>query len=262
VGNCSRSIERIISRRRPNALKGRLTKTRGGATVKQISIFVLGLATACASAQAPAQDLTAGKTPAQLFHSDCAECHRSPSGVARTRDVRALADFLRKHYTTKSETAGALASYVSSFAPSGTAARNRSTDGAPPEARRRNRGEDEAGANGGDARPKAAPSEDRARHHRRTGDGERRRADDDGEAPRPPAGIQATPASPKSTARTRGGEPGDATEPHSRLRSYLPSVGGSETPAGEAGKTGAPKPRKRHNRANDAPPVPDGQAKP
>ena len=74
--------------------------------MKQISIFVLGFAVAFASASAPAQDLTAGKTPAQLFRSDCAECHRSPGGIARTRDARALADFLREHYTTKSESAG------------------------------------------------------------------------------------------------------------------------------------------------------------
>src|SRR5258708_2031970 len=118
--------------------------TRGGGQVKQISIFVLGLATAFASASAPAQDLTAGKTPAQLFRPDCAECHRSPSGLAKTRDVRALADFLREHYTTKSETAGALAAYVSSLAAGGAAARNRgngaaapATGGYPP----RNRGE-------------------------------------------------------------------------------------------------------------------------
>jgi hypothetical protein len=122
--------------------------------VKQISIFVLGFATAFASASAPAQDLTAGKTPAQLFRSDCAECHRSPSGLARTRDVRALADFLREHYTTKSETAGALAVYVSSLAAGGAAGRNRGTGAAAPATGgypRRNRGEADATANGGDA---------------------------------------------------------------------------------------------------------------
>ena len=233
--------------------------------MKQISIFVLGFATAFASAQAPAQDLTAGKTPAQLFHSDCAECHNSPRSVARTRDVRALADFLREHYTTKSETAGALASYVSSFAPNGAAARDRSADGAPSEARRRNRGEGEATANGGDVRPKVRSVEDRAGHHRRptrlSGDGEGRRVDDGGGAPRPPAGIPATPTSSKSTARTRGGEPGDAVKPNLRLRSYLPSGGRSETPVREAGRTPAPKARKRHNRANAEPPAPSGQEK-
>lgn len=99
--------------------------------MKPISAFVLGFAAACASAAAPAQDLTAGKTPAQLFRSDCAECHHSPNGITRTRDVRALTDFLREHYTTKSETASALAVYVSSFAVTGAAGRNRGTGAAP-----------------------------------------------------------------------------------------------------------------------------------
>src|SRR5262249_20141510 len=161
--------------------------------------FVLGFATAFASVSAPAQDLTAGKTPAQLFRSDCAECHRSPSGVARTRDVRALADFLREHYTTKSETAGALATYVSSFAPGGAAARNRGAGAAAPatggypQVGRRSRGEAEATANGGDTGAQETPAEDAGGRRRRTtslsGDREKRRVDSDGEAPRPPAGI-------------------------------------------------------------------------
>src|SRR6516225_11961331 len=74
-GNHSLSIERIISHHRWNGLIRAAQGTRGGGQVKQISIFVLGFAAAFASGSAPAQDLTAGKTPAQLFRSDCAECH-------------------------------------------------------------------------------------------------------------------------------------------------------------------------------------------
>src|SRR5262249_2087195 len=167
--------------------KGRSGNPRGGGQVKQISIFVLGFAAAFASASAPAQDLTGGKTPAQLFRSDCAECHRSPSGVAKSRDVHALADFLREHYTTKSETAGALAAYVSSFAAGGAAARNRGTGAAAPATGgypRRNRGEADATANEGDAgSPQARPAEAPAGRHRPptnlSGDRERRRADSD-----------------------------------------------------------------------------------
>jgi hypothetical protein len=239
--------------------------------VKQISIFVLGFAAAFASASAPAQDLTAGKTPAQLFRSDCAECHRSPNGLAKTRDVRALADFLREHYTTKSETAGALAAYVSSLAGGGAAARNRGTGAAAPatggyrEVGRRNRREADATANGGDAGSQARPAEDPAGRHRRTtslsGDREKRRVDSDGEAPRPPAGIVTPPASPKSNGRTRGREPRDASDPISRLRSYLSSGGGAENAIEEAGKPEAPKARKRRSRANAALPAPDVRAK-
>jgi mono/diheme cytochrome c family protein len=199
--------------------------------VKEISIFVLGLAMACASAAADAQDLTAGKTPAQLFGSDCAECHRSPSSVAGTLDVRALAGFLREHYTTKSETAGALAAYVSSFA--GTV-RNRGTgvaapaSGETPPARGRNRGED----------------------------AETRRAHNDEDISRPPGVIGATPASAKSNARTRNGAPGDASAPVSRLRPY--SVHESENAKVEAAKTA--RGRKHRNAVGDVVPRAPGRA--
>src|ERR1700674_5963636 len=72
----------------------------------------LGLLLVGAAGSAAAQDYTAGKTPAQLFQSDCSACHKSPQGLARSMDQRALVGFLREHYTTKVESAGALASYV------------------------------------------------------------------------------------------------------------------------------------------------------
>jgi hypothetical protein len=74
--------------------------------------FTLGLLIAGAAGSAAAQDYTAGKTPAQLFQSDCSACHKSPQGLSRGMDQRSLAGFLREHYTTKQESAGALAAYV------------------------------------------------------------------------------------------------------------------------------------------------------
>ena len=38
-----------------------------------------------------AQDLTAGKTPAQLFSSDCAACHHAPNGLGRKETCIAAA---------------------------------------------------------------------------------------------------------------------------------------------------------------------------
>jgi hypothetical protein len=63
-----------------------------------------------------AQDFTAGKTPAQLFASDCSACHRSPDGLGKKYNAGSLTGFLRAHYTTKQETAGSLAKYVMGFA--------------------------------------------------------------------------------------------------------------------------------------------------
>jgi hypothetical protein len=57
-------------------------------------------------------DYSAGKTPEQLFNSDCSACHASPQVVGRNRDVRALTTFLDQHYTTKTQWAAALANYI------------------------------------------------------------------------------------------------------------------------------------------------------
>jgi hypothetical protein len=57
-------------------------------------------------------DYSAGKTPEQLFNSDCSACHASPQAVGRGRDVRALTAFLGQHYTTKTQWAAILANYL------------------------------------------------------------------------------------------------------------------------------------------------------
>ena len=74
-------------------------------------VIILGLVGASATAYAQT-DYSAGKTPAQLFSSDCSVCHKTPRGLAKTRDARSLTGFLREHYTSKVESAGALASYL------------------------------------------------------------------------------------------------------------------------------------------------------
>jgi hypothetical protein len=73
-------------------------------------------ALALTAGTALAQDFTAGKTPAQLFASDCSACHRSPDGLGKKYKAESLTGFLRAHYTTKQETAGSLAKYVMGFA--------------------------------------------------------------------------------------------------------------------------------------------------
>lgn len=65
-------------------------------------------------AQTEAVDLNDGKTPAQMFTSDCAVCHQKPNGLAKDRSVGQLAGFLRQHYTTGTQQAGLLAAYLTS----------------------------------------------------------------------------------------------------------------------------------------------------
>lgn len=81
--------------------------------------FFLGLFAAAAALPvipAAAQDYSAGKSAAQLFQSDCTACHKTPAGLAKGMDARGLTGFLREHYTTKTESAAALAAYLVSGA--------------------------------------------------------------------------------------------------------------------------------------------------
>jgi organic hydroperoxide reductase OsmC/OhrA len=66
--------------------------------------------------RAPAStDYSAGKTPEQLFDSDCSGCHHLPYRLAHGRNERSLTNFLREHYTTNARSAGC--SRAISFAP-------------------------------------------------------------------------------------------------------------------------------------------------
>jgi hypothetical protein len=231
--------------------KARPWVAAGVGDVKQIWIFIVGFTASFAVAPAFAEDLTAGKTPAQLFRSDCGECHRSPNGLARARDVSGLAAFLREHYTTKSETADALAAYVSGFASTGTAARNRGT-ALPGRERTRGRSEGDTPATAVNVPADAKPVDDPRMRRRRAAsvpaEGEKGTVRDDGEVPRPPRVVgTASPKTsppPKSNTPTRS-QPHDADDPISRLRSYLSSGLSSENATAQAGRTGAPKTRKR-----------------
>lgn len=232
--------------------------------MKQISILIFGFAASFASAPALAEDFTAGKTPAQLFRSDCGACHRSPNGLVRERDVGGLTAFLREHYTTKSDTAAALATYVSGFASTSTAARNRGA-ALPGRERTRGRSEGDVPATAANVPADPRPADDPAMRRRRTtsvsAEGEKGTAHDDGEVPRPPRAVgTASPrtASPR-TASSRSNAPTlvsppphEADDPISRLRSYLSSGLNSENATVQAGRTGAPKARKRRSSTDDA----------
>jgi hypothetical protein len=66
----------------------------------------------CAAGPVAAQNLEAGKSPAQIFASTCAICHKSPHGLLKTVPPGSLPGFLRQHYTTSPGMAGAMSAYV------------------------------------------------------------------------------------------------------------------------------------------------------
>jgi hypothetical protein len=85
--------------------------------VGKLSVWYLTLVAGFCAGPALAQDFSAGKTAAQLFASDCSACHKSPAGLAKGQSVGSLTSFLREHYTTKTESAAALAAYLSGAGP-------------------------------------------------------------------------------------------------------------------------------------------------
>jgi hypothetical protein len=75
--------------------------------------LLVGLAPALVPALATAQtNIDQGKTPAQIFASDCAVCHKAPRGLANGKNSLMLSGFLREHYTSSRDEAAALAAYV------------------------------------------------------------------------------------------------------------------------------------------------------
>jgi hypothetical protein len=197
---------------------------RGPNEVKIIYIKSLAAFSALAmmAGAAAAQDFTAGKTPAQLFSSDCSTCHRSPDGLGKKYNMTSLSGFLRAHYTPKQESAGALAKYVMGFA---TLSRTATTS---PSA-------DEGTARSGDEKAR--------RHSDVSGDGEKKRparaAGDHAvgeEPPRPPAAIAqpaaATEAAVHPAAPSRNPRPpraqsseSESSPPVAKLNDYAHSGG-------------------------------------
>jgi len=74
-------------------------------------LFLIGFGAADA-VLAQATNLEAGKTPSQLFAQTCNVCHKSPRGLLKSVAPGSLPGFLRQHYTTSSDMAGILASYL------------------------------------------------------------------------------------------------------------------------------------------------------
>jgi len=58
------------------------------------------------------ENLEAGKPPSAIFSSTCSLCHKSPRGLLKTVAPGSLPGFLRQHYTTSTDMAGAMSAYV------------------------------------------------------------------------------------------------------------------------------------------------------
>lgn len=110
-----------------------------------------------ASAQ---ENLYGNKTPAQIFASDCAICHKTAQGLSKAGGAFGLGldSFLREHYTASRESAAALAKYIQSV-DTGPAAPEKNTrrGGSKPAAKKPGDGKD-GKASGG--KPSGEPKGD------------------------------------------------------------------------------------------------------
>jgi hypothetical protein len=101
----------------------RLEEIRVSRRLAPAIVLLAALAPAMAHAQT---NIDQGKTPVQIFASDCAVCHKAAHGLANGRNRLTLTRFLSEHYTASREQAAALAAYVLGAAgESGTAAQGR-----------------------------------------------------------------------------------------------------------------------------------------
>ena len=64
------------------------------------------------AAHAQVTNLVAGKSPSQIFAGTCNACHKSPRGLLKTVPASSLPGYLRQHYTTSSDMASLLSSYL------------------------------------------------------------------------------------------------------------------------------------------------------
>src|ERR1041384_756306 len=81
--------------------------------LRRIVLTVAALAALPIAFAEAQENLDKGKTPQQMFATDCAVCHKTPQGLASKSGMLGLQEFLRKHYTASRESAQALADYLS-----------------------------------------------------------------------------------------------------------------------------------------------------
>jgi hypothetical protein len=116
------------------------------------------------------ENLDRGKTPEQLFASDCAICHKSPQGLAKAGRLFGLDNFLREHYTASRESAAKLAAYLQAVgeapgAPAKRGKRDAKSSDRPKGAANKDRGKKPA-----DAKPSESSSSDSKSSDKKAGE--------------------------------------------------------------------------------------------
>jgi hypothetical protein len=84
------------------------------ASGRRMAAWAAVLALFIGAPAAAQENLDSGKSPAQLYASDCAICHKTPQGLSKAGagGMFGLQGFLREHYTASKESAAAIAAYL------------------------------------------------------------------------------------------------------------------------------------------------------
>jgi hypothetical protein len=96
-------------------------------TIRRLAPWLSGFVGVLIAGSADAQNIDAGKSPAQIFADTCSACHRNARELKRTS-----AGFLRSHYTTGQEEAAAMASYLAGVGSDPRAVQQRRPPGSLP----------------------------------------------------------------------------------------------------------------------------------
>ena len=95
--------------------------------IRRLAPWLIGLIGALTTVSADAQNIDAGKSPAQIFADTCSACHRNARELRRTST-----GFLRTHYTTGQDEAAAMASYLAGIGSDPRAVQQRRPPGGVP----------------------------------------------------------------------------------------------------------------------------------
>ena len=205
------------------------------------------------------ENLDAGKSPSQIFSNTCSACHKSPRGLLKSTPASSLPGFLRQHYTTGTDMASVLSTYLISngaadprYQGKDQPKKDAKQDGKPDQPDRLGRRQPPAAPAQEAARPDAegAPQGEGARPGRDAKRFGRRHAPPDaakpadGQAPvqaatdsksgvRQKQGRRGKPPAAEEPAKTEPAAPGDAAKEDDASR----DAAKAETSATDSGKT-------------------------
>ena len=213
---------------------------------RALSIATVTLLVGCLTAVAvrAVENLEAGKTPSQIFAGTCNACHKSPRGLLKSVPASSLPGFLRQHYTTSSDMASVLASFLVSNGATDTRYQSKEqpkTDMAKQKDAKQ------------DSKPDGKPDQlDRfGRKQQPAGAQEASRPDADGLTP------QGEGRGRDGKRLTRPGQPPDASKPDT----IKPTDGQTPVQATTDSKSGAKQKLGKRGRPGDEPPKIDEAAK-